>query len=329
MGRGGSMSAAGDRPPRFQRRIASAADRAEALDLLPPWLDLPVEIARALPDIWAAIDSAPIAQEAMLDLAQAPGQQMQAWGVTLGLRLGSVAEFALETAPAPGLSRRIYEALYRGTLTPMSDREIGLANARGELVLLNLQFSMRRSDLDEAYVHGVLNMANDTFRSAHAGFHLRAMYFEGGVLDAPYVTSAGFLPRPYAQHSVIAALPLQRQPMLYGLTREQAHGSLPGTSVRAIFDHHAPRFGLSASQRRLLLHALFDEPDAVLAERLGISPHGLKKLWRGIYERISDVAPDFFGDLVGDEDGKRGPEKRRQVLAYVRQRPEELRPWTS
>lgn len=53
----------------------------------------------------------------------------------------------------------------------------------------------------------------------------------------------------------------------------------------------------------------------------------LKKLWRGIYERIEDVAPGFFGDEV-DEDGKRGPEKRRQVLAYVRQRPEELRPWS-
>ena len=35
----------------------------------------------------------------------------------------------------------------------------------------------------------------------------------------------------------------------------------------------------------------------------------------------------FFGEGSGDDEGRRGPEKRRQVLAYVRQRPEERRPW--
>lgn len=104
---------------------------------------------------------------------------------------------------------------------------------------------------------------------------------------------------------------------------------LPGTSVRQAFDHYPPRFRLSASQRRLLWLALFDDSDDALGGRMGLSVHALKKLWRGIYERIEDVAPGFFGDEAGpaDDDGKRGPEKRRQVLAYVRQRPEELRPW--
>jgi hypothetical protein len=53
----------------------------------------------------------------------------------------------------------------------------------------------------------------------------------------------------------------------------------------------------------------------------------LKKLWRGIYERIEDRMPEFFGTEASTDEGRRGPEKRRQVLAYVRQRPEELRPW--
>jgi hypothetical protein len=67
---------------------------------------------------------------------------------------------------------------------------------------------------------------------------------------------------------------------------------------------------------------LFDDSDAHLTERLEVSVHGLKKLWRGIYERIEDRMPEFFGDTASDDDGKRGPEKRRPVLAYVRQRPE-------
>jgi len=101
---------------------------------------------------------------------------------------------------------------------------------------------------------------------------------------------------------------------------------LPGTSVRHIFEHQDPRFRFSAPQRRLLWLALFDESDEHLLPRLEVSVHGLKKLWRGIYDRIDEAEPEFFGDAAVD-DGKRGPEKRRQVLAYVRQRPEELRPW--
>ena len=33
--------------------------------------------------------------------------------------------------------------------------------------------------------------------------------------------------------------------------------------------------------------------------------------------------------IIADDEGKRGREKRRQVLAYVRQRPEERRPWSA
>ena len=67
---------------------------------------------------------------------------------------------------------------------------------------------------------------------------------------------------------------------------------LPGTSVRQAFDHYPPRFRFSPSQRRLLWLALFDDSDEGLMARLEASIHALKKLWRGIYERIEDVAPD-------------------------------------
>nr|WP_316641028.1 hypothetical protein [uncultured Roseateles sp.] len=83
----------------------------------------------------------------------------------------------------------------------------------------------------------------------------------------------------------------------------------------------------SAAQRRLLWLSLFDDSDDYLMQALEVSVHGMKKLWRGIDERIEDVAPEFFGEAGASDDGKRGPARRRQVLAYVRQRPEELRPW--
>ena len=133
------------------------------------------------------------------------------------------------------------------------------------------------------------------------------------------MAAAGFIPRERSGdgHGL----------RLWGMTREEARRTMPGTTARHLFEWQPPRFHLSVAQRRLLSQALFHEDDEQLARELGASPHGLKKLWRGIYERIAEAAPDFFGDAATSDDGKRGPEKRRQVLAYVRQRPEELRPW--
>lgn len=310
-------------------RPAVPADFAAAVNLLPPWLDLEPAIVAALPRLWPMFSGAPVHNLAMLDLSLPAPLQLQAWGATIGLPVAFVAALDLHGTPAPHLSRRIYQAMYEGRFKPMTDRELAHANARGELTLFNLNFSMRRTDLGSDYVQGLLAMANEAFRLSHAGMNPDAMFFEGGALDAPYITAAGFRRLPYGPDPAWAALPAPKQPALFGLTREQARGTLPGTSARAVFGHQPPRFRLSASQRKLLWCALFDEGDAALTEQLGVSPHGLKKLWRGIYERICDVEPEFFGDPSSDDDGRRGPEKRRQVLAYVRQRPEEMQPWAT
>ena len=58
----------------------------------------------------------------------------------------------------------MYGALLDGSLAPMSDRELGRANARGEFNHLALHFEMRRRDLDDPYVLSVLNMGNESFR---------------------------------------------------------------------------------------------------------------------------------------------------------------------
>ena len=226
------------------------------------------------------------------------------------------------------MPRRIYAALLDGSFVPMDDRAFGEANARGDLVLMVMHFSMRSSDLADPYVHAVLTTSNDAFRSLHAGLNLKAIYYESVLYNEPMLTTAGFRVRPYADPKPIAHLPPELRPMLAGLTREEAKDSLPGTSVRQVFDHYPPLFRLSAAQRRLLRMALFTDDDSAIMQSLEVSAHGLKKLWRGIYDRIEDALPGFFGDML-DTDGKRGPEKRRQVLAYVRQRAEELQPWST
>ena len=315
--------------PRIRYRPLVQRDIPECLPLLPAWLELDAATAREFPHLISRlVDEPSFLSGVMEDMGLPAGQRVQAWGATMILPNVYVEKVALETAPRSDVTARVYEALCNGSLVPMSDRDIGIANTRGDIVMLILNFSMASQDLTDPYVHGVLARANDAFRAFHDGYNLRAIYYTTSAAAEPIAVTSGFRVRQFADAAQVAAIDLERRPALYALSRTEARSVIPGTPARNCFETQPPLFRFSASQRRLLWLALFDESDEALMPALEVSVHGLKKLWRGIYERIEDAAPEFFGDASGEDDGKRGPEKRRQVLAYVRQRAEELRPWS-
>lgn len=313
--------------PRLRFRPTMRRDFPECLELVPEWLVLDERLRRALPDLWLRLlDEPAITTTVMEDLALPAGQRIQGWGWGIVLPEAWAEQRGLTSAPTSYVTRQVYAGLVEGSLALMSDAEIGVVNAGGRYHFMNF-YTQRHSDLSDAYTQSVLTVANEAFRLSATGYNTQAMYFETSERDAPAIVAAGFLQRPYVDERALQGLVPADRPAFMAVTRNEALAGLPGTSVRHVFEHHPPMFRFSASQRRLLWLALFDESDAHLTDRLQVSVHGLKKLWRGIYERIEDQMPEFFGEAGGDEDGKRGPEKRRQVLAYVRQRPEELRPW--
>jgi len=313
---------------RLRYRPITQRDLAECLTLLPPWLGFDAGLASSVSRLWPRlIDEPSMITGAVEDLAQPQGQRIQAWGVTMILPQALAKKVGLGDRPDPFVTRRVYEALLDGSFAPMSDREIGEANARGELTMMILHFSLRNHDITNPTVQKVIAMANDTFRTFHDGYNLHAIYYETGAINDLVAEASGFDRLQYRDPQAVAVLPDAQRPALYGLTRAKAITMIPGLPARNAFEHQPPLFGFSASQRRLLWLALFDESDDALMGPLDVSVHGLKKLWRGIYERIQDRMPEFFGADTSNDEGRRGPEKRRQVLAYVRQRPEELRPW--
>ena len=315
--------------PRLRHRPTLPSDLAECAALAPRWLGIDATVLQTL---WVRLLDEPSAMTTVMeDLALPAGQRLQGWGCGLVLPASWVQRLGLAGAvpcPRSPVVAQIYAGLLDGTRQPLPDRELGELNASGRLHFINVHYTQRRSDLADDYALAVLDVANEAFRAAVSGWWLQGMHFESSAHDAPMFSSAGFPVIPYGDGADRSAQPDDVRPVFLGLTREQARASLPGTSVRHAFEHHPPRFRLSAAQRKLLWHALFDDCDEHLAAVLDVSVHGLKKLWRGIYERIEEQQSDFFGEPVGDDDGRRGREKRRQVLAYVRQRPEERRPWS-
>jgi hypothetical protein len=316
--------------PRLRTRPTRAHDLAECLQLLPPYLSLDAAARERVARWWERVVDAPgMISGVMEDMALPAGQRIQGWGVSIVAPPPLVERLDLLGTPSAHLAQRAYSDLVDGGVALLDDREVAQHNGRGDSVLLIMHFTLQRgsADFSDPYAQKVIALANDGFRAFHDGYHWRTMVYENAAATTAFAVQSGFHPVRFADEATLEGLPPDRRPALFMLTREQARRTMPGTPARNAFEWQPPRFRFNAAQRRLLRNALFDESDEALMALQGVSTHGLKKLWRGIYERIDDVEPEFFGDSPGADEGKRGPEKRRQVLAYVRQRLEELRPW--
>ena len=121
------------------------------------------------------------------------------------------------------------------------------------------------------------------------------------------------------------------KPHIVGITRDlelKRQHYWAASWVGGLFDYHPPLLGFNRSEQRLLSSALPGATDEELAEMLGSSLHAIKKLWISIYQRVED----HLSELIPNQQqlelpaNGRGKEKRRRLLAYLREHPEELRP---
>ena len=111
--------------------------------------------------------------------------------------------------------------------------------------------------------------------------------------------------------------------VVLSIAKEEAIGSDDLANQR-FFSYEPPILGFSSAQRAILRLARQGHTDQEIADRLGRTTDSVKKRWGGIYARFAHAFP---GRLPEGREGSRGAEKRRTLLAYLKDRPEELRPY--
>jgi hypothetical protein len=117
-------------------------------------------------------------------------------------------------------------------------------------------------------------------------------------------------------------------PHIVGITRELERGR-PGSWVGTLFDYQPPLLYFSASEQRMLMRCMSNNTgtNSTLARELNVSLPTVKKMWLSIYDRVAASIPEWTAeDPPSSANSKRGKEKRRRLLAYLRNHPEELRP---
>ena len=241
----------------------------------------------------------------------------------------------LKTPPhfwiGPELARRIA----RGDSPLLSEKELREANSRRGLNLVVWEgCASHQFDTDpelhrcgmEGFIHVNLGYLwkEAIFSQAESAGRLQQLTKTGGLLwDAATDSYVDFLNGD--------AEAIVRKPHVIGIRRkelvEQPWMSA-GSWVGRLFDYRPPLLGFNRSEQRVLTAALTGATDEQLSSALGISVPAIKKTWTSIYHRVADHLPELIPDALQSDAGgaPRGREKRRELLAYLREHPEELRP---
>jgi hypothetical protein len=230
----------------------------------------------------------------------------------------------------PELTRRIV----RGQSPVLTSKQLREANSRDGLNLVCWEACIR----PEYDANGEIpRYIMEVFIQTHRGYSLKEVI--SPQCDTPdylnfMLRTGGYLWDPLTgaytsdlreDHGEIV-----RRPHVGGITRDlerNQRAAWAGSWVGALFDYQPPRLWFSRNEQRLLTYALPGATDEQLAEMLGSSLPTVKKTWVSIYHRVEDFLPGLISETSqADTVGGRGREKRRRLLAYLREHPEELRP---
>lgn len=241
--------------------------------------------------------------------------------------------FAAEAAALPpGIAGHLHARTLAGATPILGQAAIGRANARGGLTLLLNPFGYAPDASERSWMEVAEVMFSCLF-TYHAGYQIKGLLLESyGQEWALRNVAAGLHVRTdyvdYFQAHPEARPQADQQPTLLGLTREEAFASL-GNRCFPLFLFTRPQFGFRRGEQRLLCHALSGGTNEESALALGVSLSAIKKRWEAIYARISLTAPLLLPTNPHREPSgmKRGQEKKDHLLAYLRQHPEELRPY--
>jgi len=228
----------------------------------------------------------------------------------------------------PLIARRLLAEWIAGERPFLHTEEIARANAGSGLNIVAAFYGGRRDDPRSS-------IANyEGARRAMRGWNLRTFTTE--IFTDPqhdnrgWGRSLGYRVLDYPPDELRAAgIPEDRAPLLWVATRRDAESN-PGYAAALLFTTYAPpRFAFTPRQQRVLSLALDGATDSAIARAVGASESGIKKHFRTFYEKVHAVGA-FDPSVVGSEPAQltRGVELRRHLLAYLREHPEELRPYS-
>jgi DNA-binding CsgD family transcriptional regulator len=313
-------------------RKGSTADLAECYalheSLRLPYLETS---RRILPNMWRTLLSNGAMRLFLVqDRAKPVGSQVVSFGALVFVANEFCSE-ARSTLP-PHLGVELCQRYVSRRLPILNREQVARANASHGLNVLMCFEGWAHDGFSSDQLLAIREKQGEALHLALRGYRIKEFLADPiGWETSQWMFNAGArLRRDYSDYFPKNGIPKpssSQRPRLVGLTEEEAVAH-PGSNLAGLFIYTPPRFYFSRSERVLLQHALLGETCEQLAASLSISPWTVKKRWHAIYEKVTDVDRELLPPPIayGAHASSRGLERRRQLLNYLRQHLEELRP---
>jgi hypothetical protein len=284
----------------------------------------------ALPDMWQVLLSLGAMQLPIVENIGLPREpEILAFCATFFVADAFCRE--VRTTLPPYLGLHIARRYLAGNLSVLDRDDVAFANATTGVNVIICYHGRRCDWLSCERLLAIREQLAEAFRLAHNGYQLKEILCGAiGEEALHWALDAGFrIRRDYSDYYEAHNLPIPKsvkRPWLVGLTKEEALADY-GSRASGLFVFTPPRFHFARCEQAVLLHSLAGETDEKMAANLSVSHWTVKKRWQAIYERVAEAGSELFPtDCNGLTAESRGPERRRHLLAYLRQHPEELRP---
>lgn len=230
--------------------------------------------------------------------------------------------------PRPGLNARIVESVLSGHSVVLTYDEVRHANTQGDLQQVILDTSWNDVRLTADQRDEVRVLLGRAYQELFAGYHFSRILVEMvDALDLWHVRghrSFQVLDRFEAFRDANPDTTWNADRALLTATIDTMRLD-PHSVAAELFQHHLqPQFGFTRREQQLLEIALEGGDDTSVSKALFVTVPAVKKRWESIFDRVAAIMPDL---CPPGGDGRRGVQKRQRILAYVRQHPEELRPF--
>jgi hypothetical protein len=298
-------------------------DIEACLGLLWPEVLRNEQFRQQLPALWREILEADIMPAMVVEAETSPTERR-----IVAFRIATFVTEAfgerLKANPEPNLGDLLVEEWSSGNSPLLSYAAVAQANA-GEGITGAFLFSGYEPG-DEAWFLTVFATAIRAWFAMYQGFKFREVIeLARGERLMNAVRNGGW--RLLTDYAAFYARQLQppaaeERCYLMGGTREETLLT-PGTHLYHCLLYTPPRLFLTPEQQRLVKRALLDETDIEIAESLNLSLIAIKKRWQALYLRVDTEVPEFFATVTRELGGQR----RRHLLHYLRDHPEELRPY--
>lgn len=297
-------------------RPATSRDIEPSLSIRPKYLGGGLIGAGAAAQCWKQLACKPFFASAVLESQPAIRGHTQ---IGFGSSILVSDEFVdSEIAhPKPDINSRFFAALHSGRPVLSSRDEVARANTGSGVNVLILGGFWRDDILSPLERREVQGMLAQSFTEWHAGFRIRTILQE--TAEEPETEFMRHSP----EYRPIVEFPEARR-VVFMMSQESVQ-DIPASLGSFLFHFREPMLRLRETDQQLLSAALKGATDWELSLELGIAFSAVKARWRSTFARVAEVRPDLVVDDAWHEG--RGSQKRHRVLAYLRNHPEELRPY--